>query len=302
LRHFRYWDRFVVALVERHGDSAEDQARAIVRRAGTSFYWAMRLLPDAKRDAMYALYAFCREVDDLVDEPAPQANKLAGLDAWRDALDQVYAGQAPELPIAKALMGPIARYRLPRAPFDEILRGMETDARGPVRAPSLAALDAYCDRVAGAVGLQSVRIFACRDSKADAYAIATGRALQLTNILRDIAEDAADGRLYLPREALDSGGVDSDDPAVVMAHPGLGAACAYLGSIAASSYRDAETLLAAMSRADAKSLRPAAIMTAIYHRLFNRLSARGWDRVLEPVAIGKTEKLAIALLTYVRHA
>jgi len=262
----------------------------------------MRLLPDAKRDAMYALYAFCREVDDVADEPAPEASKLAGLDAWRDALDRIYANQSPDQPIAQALIGPIARYRLPRGPFDAILLGMETDARGPVRAPSLADLEAYCNQVAGAVGLQSVRIFECRDDTADAYALATGHALQLTNILRDVAEDAADGRLYLPREALEAAGIDSDDPAVVMAHPGLGAACAYVGSIAADSYREAEAMLAAMSRSDAKRLRPAAIMTTIYRRLFDRLSARGWDRVLEPVKFGKAEKLAIALLTYMRHA
>ena len=280
---------------------AEDRARDVVRRAGTSFYWAMRLLPIDKRDAMYALYAFCREVDDIADEPAPEASKLAGLDDWRKALDRLYSGEVPEQIVAQALIAPIARCGLPREPFDAILRGMETDARGPVRAPSMAALIAYCDDVAGAVGRQSVRIFGCADSHADDFARATGRALQLTNILRDLAEDAADGRLYLPREALLAAGMETDDPDTALAHPGLGEACATVAAEAARHYGEAGRLLHAMSRDDASSLRPAVIMTAIYRRLFDRLSARGWESVLEPVRMGKIEKLGIALIAYLRR-
>ena len=280
---------------------AEDRARDVVRRAGTSFYWAMRLLPIDKRDAMYALYAFCREVDDIADEPAPEASKLAGLDDWRKALDRLYSGEVPEQIVAQALIAPIARCGLPREPFDAILRGMETDARGPVRAPSMAALIAYCDDVAGAVGRQSVRIFGCADAHADDFARATGRALQLTNILRDLAEDAADGRLYLPREALLAASMETDDPDTALAHPGLGEACATVAAEAARHYGEAGRLLHAMSRDDASSLRPAVIMTAIYRRLFDRLSARGWESVLEPVRMGKIEKLGIALIAYLRR-
>ncbi len=280
---------------------AEDRARDVVRRAGTSFYWAMRLLPIDKRDAMYALYAFCREVDDIADEPAPEASKLAGLDDWRKALDRLYSGEVPEQIVAQALIAPIARCGLPREPFDAILRGMETDARGPVRAPSMAALIAYCDDVAGAVGRQSVRIFGCADAHADDFARATGRALQLTNILRDLAEDAADGRLYLPREALLAASMETDDPDTALAHPGLGEACATVAAEAARHYGEAGRLLHAMSRDDASSLRPAVIMMAIYRRLFDRLSARGWESVLEPVRMGKIEKLGIALIAYLRR-
>ena len=172
---------------------------------------------------------------------------------------------------------------------------METDATGPVRAPIMTELELYCARVAGAVGLQSVRIFGCADNRADAYAQATGRALQLTNILRDLVEDAEDGRLYLPREALDAAGIDAREPQAVLAHPALGQACAMIAERAAESYREAERLRAAMARADARALRPAAIMTAVYRTLFDRMAARGWDRATEPVTMGKAAKLGVAL-------
>ena len=292
----------MVALAEIDSAAAATRAEDVVRRAGTSFYWAMRFLPRPKREAMFALYAYCRDVDDIADEPAPEADKLARLDGWRRMLDQLYDGQAPADPVAAALAGPIVRYLLPRDPFDEILRGMETDATGPVRAPTMAELETYCARVAGAVGLQSVRIFGCADPRADDYAQATGRALQLTNILRDLAEDAEDGRLYLPVEALDAAGIEAREPRAVLAHPALGRACAYVAGRAAQSYREAEQLRAAMRPADARALRPAAIMTAVYRTLFDRMAARGWDRALEPVPMGKAAKLGVALRCFLTGA
>jgi phytoene synthase len=274
---------------------ADAAAEALVKRSGTSFFWAMRTLPAEKRQAMFALYAFCRAVDDIADEPAPRDDKLERLKAWHGELDRLYGGGAPEQPIAAALRGPIACYGLPRAPFVEILRGMESDARGPIRAPSMAALEVYCARVAGAVGQQSVRIFGCRDVAADSFALATGHALQLTNILRDLAEDAADGRLYLPREALDAGGIAGDDPAAALSHPGLPAACAWIAARAEARYGEAEVLRRAMAPGDARALRPAVIMTAVYRRIFERLRDRGWQRAIEPLSLSKAEKLWLAL-------
>ena len=275
--------------------AADAAAEALVKRSGTSFYWAMRSLPMAKRQAMFALYAFCRAVDDIADEPAPRDDKLDRLEAWHGELDRLFGGGMPEQPIAAALRDPIARYGLPREPFVEILRGMESDARGPIRAPSMAELEVYCARVAGAVGQQSVRIFGCGDIAADGYALATGHALQLTNILRDLAEDAADGRLYLPREALDAGGIQGDEPVAVLAHPGLPAACAWVAARAEARYGEAEALRSAMAPADARALRPAVIMTAVYRRIFERLGERGWQRALEPLSLSKADKLWIAL-------
>ncbi len=275
--------------------AADAAAEALVKRSGTSFFWAMRSLPTKERQAMFALYAFCRAVDDIADEPAPCEDKLRRLDAWHDELDRLYGGVPSEQPIAAALREPIARYALPRQPFEEILRGMESDARGPIRAPSMAELEVYCARVAGAVGLQSVRIFGCRDAAADSYALATGHALQLTNILRDLAEDAADGRLYLPREALDAGGIEATEPMAAITHPGLPAACEFIAERAEARYAEAEALRRAMAPADARALRPAVIMTAVYRRIFERLARRGWQRATEPLSLSKAEKLWLAL-------
>ncbi|MDP6951623.1 MAG: squalene/phytoene synthase family protein [Alphaproteobacteria bacterium] len=180
------------------------------------------------------------------------------------------------------------------------MRGMESDARGPIRAPSMGDLEVYCGRVAGAVGQQSVRIFGCGDAAADSFALATGHALQLTNILRDLAEDAADGRLYLPREALDVGGIEGEDPMRAIDHPGLAVACAWVAERAAARYDEAEALRRAMAPADARALRPAVIMTAVYRRVFERLGERGWQRAIEPLSLSKTEKLWIAIRCLVR--
>ena len=267
----------------------------VVRAAETSFYWAMRLLPRAKREAMYALYAFCREVDNIADEPAPQSEKLRALDGWRCALDALYDGRAADRPVAIALGDAIMRFDLPREPFDAIVSGMETDARGPVVAPTTDELDLYCARVAGAVGLQSVRIFGCRDPRADDYALATGQALQLTNILRDVAEDAADGRLYLPQEALEAAGVRLRDPEALLKDPRLPEACAAIAVTAEASYEKARRLREAMMREDAACLAPAAIMTAIYRRLLLRMQARGWNRVSERVSVPHREKFSIVM-------
>ena len=187
-------------------DAARAHVQAVVAASGSSFYWSMRLLPRAKRDAMYAIYAFCREVDDIADGAASPAAKLAELDGWRVEIAALFAGR-PSRPTTRALALPVSRFALPRAEFDAMIDGMEMDAGERMRAPSLAELERYCRCVAGAVGLLSVHVFGTRGPQLEQGALALGEALQLTNILRDLAEDAGRGRLYLPRELLDRHGI-----------------------------------------------------------------------------------------------
>ncbi|MHA1570383.1 MAG: presqualene diphosphate synthase HpnD [Alphaproteobacteria bacterium] len=279
-------------MTEQDRDAIE-HVRTVVRGAGSSFYWAMKLLPADKRNAMFAIYAFCREVDDIADEPAPRDDKLARLDAWRDELDAIYAGR-PQHVIARALAEPVSRYDLQRTDFDAIIDGVEMDAKAAIRAPALAELELYCARVAGAVGQHSIRIFGCTDPRAAAFATATGEALQLTNILRDVDEDATRGRLYLPREMLTEAGIEEDDPSRVLHHPALSKACAAVAARAEARYAEAEQLRRAMSASNAAALRPAVMMSAIYRRLLDLLTARGWSRVDQPVRVGKVEKLWLA--------
>ena len=169
---------------------------------------------------LYAVYAFCREVDDIADGERRVEHKLAALADWREEIDALYGGRPQHL-VARALREPALRYDLRRQDFLAIIDGMEMDAREHIRAPDLATLDLYCGRVASAVGHLSVHVFGDSSDAAHAVAESLGRALQLTNILRDLAEDATRHRLYLPREILDRHGIRGSDPIMVLRHPGI---------------------------------------------------------------------------------
>lgn len=266
--------------------------RARVRAAGTSFYWAMRLLPEDRREAMFAIYAFCREVDDIADSDDAPAAKLAALEAWRNEIAAIYAGTPPQRAVARVLVGTVRRFALRREDFIAVIDGMEMDARETIRAPSLAAFDLYCDRVASAVGRLSVRIFGSDRPAADRVAHALGRALQTTNILRDLAEDAARGRLYLPRELMLAAGISASDPETVLRHPALGQVCTVLAQRAEQHFSDAAKAMAECPR---RVMRPAAVMGAVYHAILLRLCARGWTRLDAPVGVSKPAKLWLVL-------
>ena len=270
---------------------ARAHVREVTQRSGTSFFWAMRFLPRARRDAMFALYAFCREVDDIADDGATAELRRAGLAEWRREIARLYAG-APTMPTARALLSAVRDYGLLREDFLAVIDGMEMDALADLRAPSMGELELYCARVAGAVGMLSVRIFGDGSDAARALARAEGEALQLTNILRDLKEDAARGRLYLPRELLARHGIASDDPATVLAHPALGQVCDELAARARARYGEVERLLATLDR---RRMRPAIVMMAVYRRTLEGLVARGWRDLDKAPGPSKLVKLWIAL-------
>ncbi len=186
-----------------------DAVAALVRAAGTSFYRGMRVLPADRRHAMYAIYAFCRSVDDIADGDDDFAQKLPELDAWRVRIANLWRGAA-DGPVTRVLARAVAVFPLREPDFHAVIDGMQMDCEAAIVAPDLATLERYCDRVAVAVGRLSVRAFGDASPAADEVAHGLGRALQLTNILRDLREDAARGRLYLPREFLDDAGVPRD--------------------------------------------------------------------------------------------
>ncbi len=270
--------------------AARRHVRDVVRRSGSSFFWGMRLLPRARREAMYAIYAFCREVDDIADDELPPERKLALLGEWRTEIAALFAGRA-SLPTSRALQAPIRRYDLLEAEFHAMIDGMEMDAAGRMQAPSWAELERYCRCVAGAVGLLSVRVFGARGEGLETGAVALGEALQLTNILRDLAEDAARGRLYLPREELERHGIAEREPEQVLRHPALPPVCEAVALRARARFAEAERWLAA----DRARLRPALIMMQIYRRTLARLVARGWRELDRPVRLGRAERLWLAL-------
>src|SRR5690606_38011850 len=159
--------------------------RAVATASGSSFLWGMRLLPRPRREAMYAIYAFCREVDDIADEGGSPAEKQRALAAWREEIERLYHSR-PTRAITRALLRPVADYGLPKGECLAIIDGMEMDTQQDIRAPALVDLRLYCRRVAGAVGVLSVRVFGAGEPEARDLALAQGDALQLTNILRDL--------------------------------------------------------------------------------------------------------------------
>ncbi|MGH6929169.1 MAG: presqualene diphosphate synthase HpnD, partial [Dongiaceae bacterium] len=291
-----YSDRSTRAMSQAAMESVEvaadqDLVADVVAKARTSFYWSMRLLPAEKRQAMVAVYAFCRVVDDIADGDLPDAAKLRQLQGWREEIDRLYAGTAQHA-IARALIEPVRRFDLARADFLAIIDGMEMDARGGLVAPPMDELRLYCSRVAGAVGLLSVRIFGAPREAGRRLADALGEAVQLTNVLRDVAEDAGLGRLYLPRELLDKHGVSTTSLAATLHQPGLAAVCDDLAGLAEQRFVDASAVLDTMPR---RELRPARLILVVYRRLLQRLRLRGFARLDEPVKLSKAEKLWLIL-------
>ncbi|CAO3420988.1 presqualene diphosphate synthase HpnD [Azospirillum doebereinerae] len=268
-----------------------DTPSAVAGRSGSTFYWPMRLLPASKRAAMFAIYAFCRRIDDIADEPGDPVEKRAELDSWRREIRSLYAGGAPTSPLSAALKGAIERYGLPRGELEALIDGMAMDVGEGLRAPELATLRVYCRRVAGAVGLLAIRVFDRADPATEAFALALGEALQLTNILRDLTEDAALGRMYLPHELLLAAGIGTSVPDTVLAHPGLPQACEALADLAEARFAEARRAIAGRTRG---SLWAATAMMVLYHHLLRRLRARGWRDPAARVRIGRREGAWVA--------
>jgi phytoene synthase len=249
-------------------------------------------MPRAQREAMFEIYSFCRKVDDIADSPGARDKRLEQLKLWRSDIDAIYNGSA--ITRARGLAAPIKTFGLKREDFQAVIDGMEMDVHADMRAPDWARLDGYCDRVASAVGRLSVRIFGMEEKAGIVLAYHLGRALQLTNILRDIDEDAAIGRLYLPREALQQAGILTPEPAAVLAHPRLAEACAQVVTRAREHFAEADRVMARCRR---RSVRAPRIMSAAYQAILRALVKRGWEAPRRPVKISKP-RLMLTILRY----
>jgi squalene synthase HpnD len=258
------------------------------RASGSSFYAAMRILPRPQREAMYAIYSFCRAVDDIADSAAPRAERLDELAAWRADIHALYAGQTSQR--TQNLAEPVRSFRLDEADFLSVIDGMEMDVRADIRAPTSDDLDIYCDRVASAVGRLSVKVFGLGAQPGAKLAYHLGRALQLTNILRDLDEDAAVGRLYLPREVLTRAGIATDEPAVALASPALDQACAEIVKAARFHFNEAGAIMAACPR---RAVRAPRIMGEVYRLMLAEMVARGFAAPRAPVRVSRLRLLWI---------
>ena len=258
--------------------------------SGSSFYAAMRILPREQREAMFQIYSFCRQVDDIADSDGPRPERLAALQQWRDDIDALYQGHPPAR--LQDYVSSVRRFDLKREDFLAIVDGMEMDVLQDIRAPDLAMLDLYCDRVASAVGRLSVRVFGLAQEDGILLAHHLGRALQLTNILRDIDEDAAIGRLYLPREGLLHAGITSTDPLTVISAPALPKVCAPLVGRARTHFEKADEV---MGRNPRRAVRAPAIMSKYYRAILELLVTRGFEAPRNPVRLNKIARIAILL-------
>ncbi|MCX8156599.1 MAG: presqualene diphosphate synthase HpnD [Verrucomicrobiae bacterium] len=276
------------------------ESQAITRKSASNLALAFVLLPAEKRAAMAALYAFCREVDDVADEEErPVAERRAALARWRAEVQAACRGERPGLAVLQELQPVIERYRLAPELLEEVLRGVEMDL-DIARYGTYAELEVYCYRVASAVGLLSIEIFGYRNPGCREYAVALGKALQLTNILRDVRVDAARGRIYVPQEELRRQGCAEADILAGRYTPAYAAAAAAMAERARGYYRRARELLPAEDR---RAMVAAELMGSVYWSLLRRLERRGYD-VFGPrlTRVPRCYKVGLILRTWARVA
>ncbi len=280
--------------------SVAQLAARLTRRSRSNFYYAFLTLPRPRREALYAVYAFCRIVDDIADlgveGAADPAAQHAALGTWRTEVARCYErGEGPHHPIARQLAAGVAAYTIPREALEAIIDGVEMDIDGAVF-ETIDDLLPYCYRVASAVGLCCIEIFGYTDPRARQYAVDLGTALQLTNILRDVGADARSGRVYLPRADLRSFGVTVDDLRAGRHDDAVVGLMRHQASRAREYYRRAE---ASFPRVDARSLVPARIMGAIYAALLDEIEGRNFKVFGERITVPTRRKVGIALRCWV---
>ncbi|HZP41239.1 MAG TPA: presqualene diphosphate synthase HpnD [Candidatus Binatia bacterium] len=276
--------------------AAYDHCEAVTRAAASNFYWGFRLLPHDRRRALSAVYAFCRAADDIADDPADRSDPARLLARWRAELDGVFGGR-PRHPVGVALADAVERFGIPRVHFDAVIDGVEMDLSRTRYETWENDLDRYCYGVAAAVGLIAIEIFGYRNPSARQYAVNLGLAFQLTNILRDVAEDARRGRIYLPRADLARFGCAEADILAERCTDAFREAMAFECARAGEYYGRARFSLA---EEDRQSMAPAEAMRLIYEQLLRRVLFRRCDVFGPKVRLTRPEKAALAVAAWAR--
>lgn len=279
---------------------AHSQIAREVRSAKSSFYWPMLLQARPRREALFTIYAFARVLDDIADGSQTTDEKRKALTDWREWINACFADDNPpsnDTALKVGLLDVIEKFALPFEPFLALISGMEADVEGPIVAPTWPELEVYCGQVAGAVGVLCLAIWGWRGHDANAFATATGEALQLTNILRDVADDAKVGRLYIPEEALALASITQREVQAVISEPGLSQACKFVAERARIRFAEARKL---WPQDAPKSLKPAWVMMRSYEALFRKVQKTGYAFDAPRVRlskVGKTFHIATAYLT-----
>ena len=267
----------------------DEYCRSKAAQSGSSFYYSFRFLPQPQRNAIIALYAFCREVDDVVDECTDENIARQKLVWWRSEIQHLFSGK-PSHPVCKALKPHIDNFNLPQEYFLEVIDGMEMDLEQPVYA-SFKELSLYCYRVASVVGLMSAEIFGFEDRDTLKYAQQLGMAFQLTNIIRDVREDALRGRIYLPQDELQQFGVSSQDILNGVTSENFVRLMDYQTKRAYQYYQAA---FDALPDCDRHNQRSGIIMAEIYLNILKEIEADGFQVLKHKIKLTPLRKLWIA--------
>lgn len=265
---------------------------SVARQSGSNFYYSFFSLPKEKREAITAVYAFCREVDDAVDAPG-QTNPAGEVAKWREEIARTYDGK-PSTPLTQSLAEAIERFDLTRSYFEGILQGVAMDL-DKNRYETYEQLSEYCYHVAGEVGLLCMEIFGYRSERLKTYAVKLGTAFQLTNILRDVGTDADRGRIYIPMDDLTRFGVSEQEILTKRLTPHFRRLMAFEARRARDTYREAAVLPTAEER---PQLRAAEIMRAIYEDVLVRIERKNFDVFAERVRVPTPRKIYLALKAF----
>jgi phytoene synthase len=279
---------------------SESQAycTAYTKQSGSNFYYSFLFLPKAKRDAMYTIYAFCKAVDSAVDEPAAGSNPKDELKRWREEIEAVYSG-TPTTPIMVSLAYHVKALGIPRAYFEELIKGVEMDLFNN-RYITFDELSLYCYRVASVVGLICLHVFGVTSARAQDYAVALGMAFQLTNILRDVGTDAAGSRIYLPLDDLRKW--NHPEKAILNRNysPEFRALMEYEASRAHHYYKRAQAAFMGLSPQERRALTVAEIMRGIYSRILERIEQSNYQVFGPRIGLTTTQRVIIALRIWLR--
>jgi phytoene synthase len=277
---------------------ANAYCRTVTKRSRSNFYYSFLFLTRDRRDAMYSVYAFCREVDSVVDDPLPGSNPAEQLQSWRKELAAAYSG-IPTHPVTISLASHARRLEVPQNLFAELIAGVEMDLTRS-RYETFEELSLYCYRVASVVGLICLAVFGARSESARQYAINLGMAFQLTNILRDVGSDADRDRVYLPQEDLRKFGYSEKDLFARTYSPAFIELMRYQCSRAREYYATASQLMKAMPASDRRALTVAEIMRGVYKRILGRIERSDY-RVFGPrISLAPPYRLAVAAGVWLR--
>ncbi|MGH7230348.1 MAG: presqualene diphosphate synthase HpnD [Nitrospiraceae bacterium] len=277
---------------------AQTYCEIVAKRSGSNFYYSFLFLPRARREAMYAVYAFCKEVDSAVDDPPSGSDPHEQLTRWRKELTAAYHG-TPSHPVTVSLAEHIRRLAIPQPYFDDLLDGVEMDL-STIRYATFEELSVYCYRVASVVGLICLHVFGTRSDKARQYAIDLGLAFQLTNILRDLGADADRGRIYLPQEDLARYGYSEADLRARTYSPGFVELMKFECARARGYYRKARQQSESLPGPDRRALTVAEIMRGVYVRILDRIERSGYRVFDTRLSLAPSYRLAIAAGIWLR--